>query len=292
MSTKLFFTGSLKVILWLSFPCILLAQVLPERTKPTTVGCWDCQVSAAVEEIKSVPKAPVIVSLPKPTPAASEETPDEEEIRELRKQVADLQRLGARDKMISLRAAQIDLENKIKKEQKRMQKIKDEDSSARKARKEMEKRENAERKTRERFALAWSNAKPKCRGSQDPAGIRILSTGHFNYNPFQAFNVVLVTNWQPFPVIITAVDPNKGGEVVELPYGCSVTLGRSIIPGRENVNNGGVTFYYTATASDLKNHQREFRSQSFYLRSGNSSIQQDSSRWNIGQQPVEYSSSY
>lgn len=264
------------------------ARMVADQIKKLEV--LELSASVVPEEVK-----PTSLAVPKPIPTTSvtipKETSEQEQIRNLEEQLALLQKLGARDKIINLRADIFKLQQNVKKEEKLRRK--EESRFERRARKEMEKREKAERKTEENFALAWLNAKPRCRGSQSPNAVKIFSTGHFNYNRWQAFNMVFVTNWQPFPVTITAVDANKGGEVVELPSGCSVTLARSIIPGVENVAYGvGVTFYYTAIASNPNHHQKEFRSQSFYLRSGNSSPQQDSSRWNIGQQPVEYSSSY
>lgn len=95
-----------------------------------------------------------------------EETPEQEENRKLREKITNLEALTSRDKMIQLRAAEIDLQQKIKTEQRRLQKNKDEDSSARQAREEMEEREKAEREMQQRIIDARSMAKVE--GCGDP----------------------------------------------------------------------------------------------------------------------------
>lgn len=158
------------VILWLTFSFSLLAQ----KQREVPVSQEDClsepgntPEDCIEPSTESVPQSAPIPSQSVRVPAqAGEPVIKSERELELEQRLVDLQGLVSRDRMIQLRAQQIDLEEKIKKEKRRLQKIGDEDSSVRKARKQIEKQEKAEKEMRQRIADARSMAKVE--GCGDP----------------------------------------------------------------------------------------------------------------------------
>ncbi|MHB1316713.1 MAG: hypothetical protein ACYCZW_02545 [Minisyncoccota bacterium] len=131
----------------------------------------------------------------------------------------------------------------------------------------------------ERDNQAEGNADIFCPDGQD---VRIYNNGHLLYSRWQAFNRVTVINTYPFPLRISAVDPNrqKSGQILDLPAGCTVTLSRSIVPFLET-GFGGIRFSYIAQPVDGSAAPKLARSQEFYLYGGNSYQQMNTSVWEI-----------
>jgi len=282
----------LGVILWLSFSLSMWAQKAPERTKPA-IQSWEAeetkklieppppptQSTGAVETQKVKNPSESQSSVWRKTTTVEETLAEENE--ELREKIRLLEQLTDRDKLIRLRAKELQAK-KLREEAEKKTRKKDEDRFSRQARKEIEKKERRERDAQKRAAQAVGNADIFCPDSRKLDEVVIHNTNHFIYNRFQAFNRVTVMNPSPATIRISAIDPNRNrsGAVADLPGGCSITLSRSIVPLLET-GWGGVRFSYIAQPLDGANAGKTARSQEFFLFGGNSFQQMNTSVWEL-----------
>lgn len=278
------------VILWLSFSLSALAQNAPMRTVPAHQPEFEVvedKINKLIETSQPPPVAEEVKKQAEQEPlgkwrkVTSADQALEQENEELREKIRLLEQLTDRDKLIRLRAKELQAK-KLREEAEKKTRKKDEDRFSRQARKEIEKKERRERDAQKRAAQAVGNADIFCPDSRKLDEVVIHNTNHFIYNRFQAFNRVTVMNPSPATIRISAIDPNRNrsGAVADLPGGCSITLSRSIVPLLET-GWGGVRFSYIAQPLDGANAGKTARSQEFFLFGGNSFQQMNTSVWEL-----------
>lgn len=247
MNKKLIFV-TLRVILWLTLPSFLLAQVVPDARSSAPEQCWE--KTRPTDPIGCLGEIEILIIKLKADRTEHNRKPTDRDIKILR---VHEKRIKTQAK-VRIRVAR------------------------------------AQEKREEREIKAENKADIFCPDPRRQEEVEILNTNHFNFNRFQAFNRVTITNPFDFPLRIRAVDPNQNssGDIANLPGGCTITTSRSIRPLLETSGYNSLNYWYTAYALNPQDQRGVARSQTFSLFPGNSFQQMSAYTWVVANFQLNY----